>query len=120
MNLGEKIREKRKLRRMTQKALSEQSGVSISFISDIEKGRTSPSIATLLKICEALDLPPYLLFLDEKGTQVMEHGMRYSALDPYLKDYDSWPVADKEDLVKYLDYKLSSMKTADADKKKKR
>ena len=119
MNLGEKIREKRKHMRMTQKALSEQSGVSLSFISDIEKGRTSPSIATMLKICEALDLPPYLQFLDEKSTQVMEHSINYSSLEPYLKDYDSWPAEDKEDLVKYLNYKLASMKSMETDKKKK-
>lgn len=119
MNLGEKIREKRKRMDMTQKALSERSGVSVTFISDIEKGRTSPSIATMLKICEALDLPAYMLFLDEKGTEVMEHHQSYSALEPYLKDYDSWPSTDKEDLVKFLNYKLSSMKDAESEKKKK-
>lgn len=104
---------------MTQKTLSELSGISVTFISDIEKERTSPSIPTLLKICKALDLPPYLLFLDEKSTQVMEHGLHYSALEPYLKDYDAWPAEDKEDLVKYLNYKLSSMNRTEEDKKKK-
>jgi transcriptional regulator with XRE-family HTH domain len=119
MNLGEKIREKRKRMKMTQKTLSELSGISVTFISDIEKERTFPSIPTLLKICESLDLPPYLLFLDEKSTQVMEHGLNYSALEPYLKDYDAWPTEDKEDLVKYLNYKLSSMKHTEEDTKKK-
>lgn len=119
MNLGEKIKEKRKRMKMTQKALSEQSGVSLSFISDIENGRTFPSIPTMLKICEALDLPPYMLFLDEKSTEVMEHPQSYSTLERYLKDYDSWPAVDKEDLVKFLNYKLSSMKNMEADKKKK-
>lgn len=119
MNLGEKIREKRKRMNMTQKDLSDRSGISISFLSDIEKGRTPPSIATMLKICEVIDLPPYMLFLDEKGTEVMEHPQGYSALDPYLKDYDSWSTEDKNDLVNFLNYKLSSMKDKDSDKKKK-
>lgn len=117
MNLGEKIREKRKRMNMTQKDLSDRSGISVSFLSDIEKGRTPPSIATMLKICEALDLPPYMLFLDEEATAVMEPPQRYSALDPYLKDYDSWSAEDKDDLLKFLDYKLSSMKAADKKKK---
>jgi transcriptional regulator with XRE-family HTH domain len=42
--------------------LARQAGVSASALSQIESGQVSPSIATLEKICAALELPITILF----------------------------------------------------------
>lgn len=48
--------------RITKHQLSERSGVSLSFISDITTGKGNPSINTMEKIAAALDMPlPFLL-----------------------------------------------------------
>jgi len=41
---------------LTQKKLSEQTGISQSLISDYETGRKKPSKESFLKICEALKI----------------------------------------------------------------
>ena len=48
--IGENIREIREKADMTLKEVSENTGVSISFLSDIERGRTLPSLKTLQKL----------------------------------------------------------------------
>lgn len=40
----------RKAAKLTLKAVSFQSGLSLSFISDIERGRTQPSLGTLERL----------------------------------------------------------------------
>jgi transcriptional regulator with XRE-family HTH domain len=56
LNLGEKIKFFRKNRKMTIKELSEKTGLSVGFISNIEREQNSPSISNLQHICEALDV----------------------------------------------------------------
>ena len=58
--LGEQIRNIRKSRDFTLKALAEQTGLSIGYISQIERNLTDPSLSTLRKISAALDVPTYL------------------------------------------------------------
>lgn len=51
MNLGEKLRNIRKnLRDLTLARVAEDTGLAVSFISDIERGNTKPSLATLQKL----------------------------------------------------------------------
>lgn len=56
INVGENIRKERKVRNLTQKKLAELAGISNSYLSDIEVGRTSPSLNTLLNIAKALKI----------------------------------------------------------------
>ena len=55
--LGERIREVRKGKGLTQEQLAELVGVEPRHISRIEGGYNSPSIERLAKISEALDVP---------------------------------------------------------------
>jgi transcriptional regulator with XRE-family HTH domain len=51
MNLGEKLRNLRKnLRGLTLARVAEDTGLAVSFLSDIERGNTKPSLATLQKL----------------------------------------------------------------------
>mgnify|MGYP000863657304 CR=1 FL=1 len=53
---GAVIREIRKKKGINQKQLAMMVGLSNSYLSDIEVGRTNPSINTLIKITAALQI----------------------------------------------------------------
>ncbi len=59
-----KIREYRKQRKLTIKELSKLSGMSISYISQIERGEIDPSLSSLRKIANAFQIPLYMLLDD--------------------------------------------------------
>lgn len=54
MNIGKKIRRLRILNQLTQEELAQRCDLTKGFISKIERNITSPSIATLMDILEAL------------------------------------------------------------------
>lgn len=65
MNIGETIKEIRKRKGLSQQELAKLSGISQTYLSQIEKmGIRNPSLEILHKISTALDLPfPVLSFL---------------------------------------------------------
>lgn len=63
--LGDHIRSIRKGRGTTLKELAQTTGLSIGYISQIERGLTDPSLSTLRKLSAALDVPTYLFLGDE-------------------------------------------------------
>jgi transcriptional regulator with XRE-family HTH domain len=56
MSAGERLREARVERGLSLRALGERTGFSASFLSQVERGTSSPSLASLEKIAAALDL----------------------------------------------------------------
>lgn len=54
VSIGQRIRKARTGRSMTLKDLSEVSGISISMLSLVERGRVSPSIGSLIVVADAL------------------------------------------------------------------
>jgi transcriptional regulator with XRE-family HTH domain len=54
MNLGVLIRKYRKEQKLTLKEVAEKAGVSEGFLSQVENDVNSPSIDTLMKICDAV------------------------------------------------------------------
>lgn len=63
--LAEQIRMWRKRHGMTQADLAMKSGISVSFISMIERAERSPSYETLFEVARALDIPISELFRGE-------------------------------------------------------
>lgn len=61
-NLGDRIRQERRKKRITLKQLSALSGLSVSFLSQIERGVTSITVTSLKKISDALQVPTSNLF----------------------------------------------------------
>lgn len=53
-DLGSRIRTERKRRKMTLKELAEKSSLSLSFLSEIERNVSRPSISSLRKIAQSL------------------------------------------------------------------
>jgi len=72
VDVGFKIRELRDERGLSMRALARKSGISANALSMIERGRTSPSVSTLYKLADALDVPITDLFRDEpEGSTVV-------------------------------------------------
>lgn len=61
-DLGERLRYLRELRNLTQKQLAVQANISQATIAHIEKSTKDPSVETLRKLAEALDIHVAILF----------------------------------------------------------
>lgn len=68
-NIGSRIRERRKTLGFTLRDLSEQVGLSPSFIAQVERGRVTPSIPSLQQIANALRVPIFYFFIEERCEQ---------------------------------------------------
>lgn len=62
--IGKQIRIRRKELKMTLKELSEKTNVSISFLSQVELDKCSPTLETLRKIADTLQIHPSAFFSD--------------------------------------------------------
>jgi transcriptional regulator with XRE-family HTH domain len=62
VDVGERLRDIRRLRRATLRTIAERAGVSESFLSQVERGRASASIASLQRIAGALGISVSDLF----------------------------------------------------------
>jgi transcriptional regulator with XRE-family HTH domain len=62
VDVGERLRVIRRLRRCTLRTVAQRAGLSESFLSQIERGRASASIASLRRIAEALGVSVADLF----------------------------------------------------------
>jgi transcriptional regulator with XRE-family HTH domain len=62
VRLGARLRHARESSRLSLGEVAERSGVTKSFLSRVERDETSPSVASLVSICNALDLPMADLF----------------------------------------------------------
>lgn len=54
--LGARLRELRQLRGMKLAALANQSGVSLAYVSEVERGRKLPSLEVLDRLAGALEM----------------------------------------------------------------
>lgn len=66
--LGLRIKNAREAKNLSQEQLAEIIGMSNNYISNIERNRSIPSLETLVKICNALDVTPDYALLDSVFT----------------------------------------------------
>lgn len=77
MDIGTKIRAIRNRKKITIAKMSEGTGLSKGFISNIENNNTSPSISTLNTIASFLGIPlPYLLLEKKEHMRVTRKNSR--------------------------------------------
>lgn len=57
-DLGSNLRAARKKLNLTQEQVAERSGVHATEVSRIEAGKRDPKISTLLRLADALEVPP--------------------------------------------------------------
>lgn len=56
-------------KKLSQEALSERAGISVDFLSLIERGRNSPSFDKLQSLADALNVPVPRLFTFDKDSE---------------------------------------------------
>ena len=100
--LGQRIRQQRKMKNMTQEELATISDVSTSYIGHIERGIKHCSLETLICICNSLHIQPNSLLQDSLE------------LPPSLADLDLSPASTEllEQFIQVLkehDKKLKEM-----------
>ena len=132
MTIGEKIRAARKERKMTQKQLSEKSGIIETTIRKYEAGSQNPKLNNLQKIATSLDVPLYDLVSPEEPDREYElicdilNSSGYSIEQAIEADeYYITPIEDPDDpeTTKKIEYsrlaEIVNSILADAEKNKK-
>lgn len=75
--LGEKIRAKRIAKNYSLKDLADKTDLTPSFLSQVERGLAEPSITSLRKLAEALEVPIFYFLLNaEEHSPVVRRGER--------------------------------------------
>jgi len=91
MLIGDRLRELRDEKQLSQGDIEHRSGLLRCYISRVENGHTVPAIETLEKIARALEVPMYQLFYEgEDPPKVPELLKRKSS------EKDSWGTAGKD------------------------
>jgi len=80
-SLGIRMRARRKALGLSLRSLAARTGVSASFLSQVERGIVSPSIQTLIAVSRALEVPIYH-FLLESPDPVVRHDRRRRLIMP--------------------------------------
>ena len=64
MEVGDRLKQLRELKGLSQSKIEERTGLLRSYISRVENGHTAPSVETLEKFARALDMPLYQLLYE--------------------------------------------------------
>lgn len=97
MKIGNKIRELRVMKGLTQEELADRSELSKGFISQVERDLTSPSISTLVDILQCLGTDLKEFFSDSEDTQVVFRTADYFEKDDAeLKNHIEWIIPNAQ------------------------
>lgn len=77
MKIGQKLKELRVMKNLTQEELADRAELSKGFISQLERDLTSPSIATLVDILQVLGTDLTEFFQDTTEEQIVFHDSDY-------------------------------------------
>jgi transcriptional regulator with XRE-family HTH domain len=86
--IGQRIRQLRESRGMTQSQLQARSRVSRSYLSRIESAKMTPSLGTLEKLSEALDVGLNRFFAPESNGEGLVEDPFIRGLRPFLRQLD--------------------------------
>ncbi|AZV57644.1 helix-turn-helix transcriptional regulator [Clostridium sp. AWRP] len=104
--IGTKLRKIRKATGLSLKQLSSKINgkISISFLSDIENGRSNPSFENLKLIATALETPISYFIEDSKDSIFSStiDDADFIHIINLLQDFKDWSIEDKKELLFYL------------------
>lgn len=107
MTFGNRLRESRTTKKMTQRQLADMVGVKHNSISDWENDKSKPDPDTIELLCGVLDITPnYLLNTNSEALSAFEKELikKYRALDMHGKEMI--------DMVLEKEYERSTVKVA--------
>jgi transcriptional regulator with XRE-family HTH domain len=87
MTIGERLRELREAKGLSQGDIGQRSGLFRNYISRVENGHTIPAVQTLERWAEALEVSLYELFFDNQGKPQL----------PPLKAAETKPTGPREE-----------------------
>lgn len=61
-NVSRNLRELRLKKKLSQEALAEKAALSLSYVSELERGNRTPTLPAIEKLAGALGVPPQRLF----------------------------------------------------------
>lgn len=97
MKIGHKIKELRVQKGLTQEELADRAELSKGFISQIERDLTSPSIATLVDVLQALGTDLNNFFTDEGEEQIVFRDQDYfEKIDNELNNKIEWIIPNAQ------------------------
>lgn len=83
MDIGARLKTLRTAKKVTIKALAEATGLSVGFISNIERDVNNPTINSLMKLCNALEIDLQTFFsLPDADSVVMRKKDRQALQSP--------------------------------------
>lgn len=83
--LSQRIRRLREEKGLSLRAMAREAGVSVSFLSQVENGKASPSIPTLIKMARSLDEHVAALFEPRSTSRLIRADERPQLLHPQRK-----------------------------------
>lgn len=89
MDVGATIKRIRKQRKLSQDKLSEQAGITQTYLSQIEANQKEPNLSTLKAIAKAFDLPlPILFFMSITEEDIPKNKRTaYSLIGPSINSF---------------------------------
>ena len=91
MIIGERLRDLREEKKLSQRDIEKRTGLLRCYISRVENGHTIPAIETLEKMSRAMEVPLYQLFYDGD-----EKPPKLAALPKRKADDTAWGHSGKE------------------------
>ena len=79
MVVGDRLRQLREQKNMSQGDIEERTGLLRCYVSRVENGHTVPAIDTLEKFARALEIPMYQLLYDGEGIPKIPQPMKRKA-----------------------------------------
>ncbi len=73
IDIGERLRRLREARHISLRSLAKESGMSANALSMIERNKTSPSVSTLYKLADSLNIPVTTFFGAEQERHELIH-----------------------------------------------
>lgn len=97
MEIGNKIKELRMQKGLTQEELADRAELSKGFISQVERDLTSPSIQTLVDILQCLGTSLRDFFREEDSSQVVfKSGDYFEKIEDELKHKIEWIIPNAQ------------------------
>ena len=97
MKIGNKLKELRVMKNLTQEELADRAELSKGFISQLERDLTSPSIATLVDILQVLGTNLQEFFTETPDEQIVFHDSDYfEKADDHLGNKIEWIIPNAQ------------------------
>lgn len=111
MVIGDRLRELRENKKLSQGDIEKRTGLLRCYISRVENGHTVPAIETLEKLARALEIPLYQLFYDGEEPPKLPNLLKRKTADDIVWGSSGKQATYLHQLRKYLS------KSADKDRK---